>query len=185
MNIKLIKTVSKILLMAIFFSTKYGYASTTTNNSGELINLKVHQTPIKLPIFEFYDPQGKKINNSSFIGKVSVINLWATWCPPCVRELPSFDNLASQIKGTNIKIYAVSQDRAGSKVVPPYYKKLDIKNLDIYLDHQSSLMKIFKTPVLPTTVIIDKSGMEIARLTGEIKWDSKEVISYLKSLDKN
>lgn len=160
-------------------------SASTVSKTGELANLKVHTAPIKLAAIEFQDHHGKKINNDIFKGKISVVNLWATWCPPCVRELPQFDNLAAQLKGSNISIFAISQDKAGTKIVPPYFKKINIKNLEIYVDHQSTLMKIFRTPVLPTTIIIDKNGMEIARLVGEIKWDSKEVISYLKSLDKN
>jgi thiol-disulfide isomerase/thioredoxin len=184
MNLNLVKNFLKITLSLTLMVT-HNLNASTLNNSGELANLKVHTAPIKLPLIEFHDQNGKKINNEIFKGKISVINLWATWCPPCVRELPQFDNLVTQLKGTNISIFAISQDKAGTKIVPPYFKKLNIRNLQIYVDHQSTLMKVLKTPVLPTTIIIDKNGMEIARLVGEIKWDSKEVISYLKSLDKN
>lgn len=148
----------------------------------ELASLKIHKTAIKVPNIEFIDQSGKKITNANLIGKVSVINLWATWCPPCVKELPSIDRLAKIVSQEDIKIYAVSQDRAGNKIVPPYFQKLKLKNLTIYLDNQGSLMAAFKTPVLPTTVIIDKNGNEIARLVGEISWDSPEVIKYLKKV---
>ena len=148
----------------------------------ELASLKIHKTAIKVPSIEFIDQSGKKISNVNLTGKVSVINLWATWCSPCVKELPSIDSLAKSVSQENIKIYAVSQDRAGNKIVPAYFQKLNLKNLTIYLDNQGSLMAAFKTPVLPTTVIIDKNGMEVARLVGGINWDSQEVISYLKKI---
>lgn len=151
-------------------------------HGNELASLKIHKTAIKVQNIEFIDQSGKKITNTNLIGKVSVINLWATWCSPCVKELPSIDRLAKTVSQEDIKIYAVSQDRAGNKIVPPYFQKLNLKNLIIYLDNQGSLMAAFKTPVLPTTIIIDKNGMEIARLVGGINWDSPEVINYLKKV---
>jgi thiol-disulfide isomerase/thioredoxin len=151
----------------------------TNYRDNELANLKIHKNAVKVPDIEFYDASGTKITNINLLGKVSVINLWATWCPPCVKELPSIDRLAKSVNQNNIKIYAVSQDRAGNKIVPPYFQKLNLKNLTIFLDNQGNLMTAFKTPVLPTTIIIDKKGMEIARLVGEINWDSQEVINYL------
>lgn len=151
-------------------------------HGNELASLKIHKTAIKVPNIEFIDQSDKKITNTNLIGKVSVINLWATWCPPCVKELPSIDMLAKIVSQEDIKIYAVSQDRAGNKIVPPYFQKLNLKNLTIYLDNQGSLMTAFRTPVLPTTVIINKNGMEVARLVGEISWDSPEVINYLKKV---
>jgi len=151
----------------------------TSYKDNELANLKIHKNAVKVPDIEFFDESGKKLTNINLIGKVSVINLWATWCPPCVKELPSIDRLAKSVNQNNIKIYAVSQDRAGNKIVPAYFQKLNLKNLTIFLDNQGSLMTAFKTPVLPTTIIIDKKGMEIALLVGEINWDSQEVINYL------
>ncbi len=165
--------------LTLLASNAYAQSSYKDN---ELINLKIHKNAIKLPNIEFIDQSGNKISNLNFLGQVSVINLWATWCPPCVKELPSIDRLAKIVSKDQIKIYAVSQDRAGNKIVPAYFQKLNLKNLTIFLDNQASLMAAFRTPVLPTTIIIDKKGMEIARLVGEINWDSPEVISYLKSI---
>ena len=149
---------------------------------GQLLSLKVHSSPKKLPNIEFTDIEGRKITNTSLIGKVSVINLWATWCSPCIKELPSINNLAKILGAENIKIYAVSQDRAGSKVVPPYFERLKLNNLTIYLDNKGSLMKDFNTPVLPTTIIVNSKGMEVGRLVGGINWDSQEVISFLREV---
>jgi thiol-disulfide isomerase/thioredoxin len=150
--------------------------------SDQLINLKIHKNAIELPNIEFTDLHGNKFSNENLKKQISVINLWATWCPPCVKELPSFDRLSTLLAKENIKIYVVSQDKAGNKVVPPYFEKLKLQNLKIYLDNQSSLMKSFRTPVLPTTIIVDRNGMEVSRLVGEINWDSPEVITYLKNI---
>ena len=170
-------------LMIVSLTLLTSHASAQTNyKDNELINLKIHKKAIKVPDIEFIDQSGKKISNANFYGQVSVINLWATWCPPCVKELPSIDRLAKIVSQDHIKIYAVSQDRAGNKIVPAYFQKLNLKNLIIFLDNQASLMAAFRTPVLPTTIIIDKKGMDIARLVGEINWDSPEVVSYLKKI---
>lgn len=167
------------LIICLTLLTPIAYSQVQGN---ELASLKIHKVAIKIPKVEFIEQSGKKITNANLIGKVSVINLWATWCSPCVTELPSIDRLAKSVSQDSIKIYAVSQDRAGNKIVPAYFQKLNLKNLTIYLDNQGSLMAAFKTPVLPTTVIIDKNGMEIARLVGGINWDSQEVINYLKKV---
>jgi thiol-disulfide isomerase/thioredoxin len=169
------------LIISLTLLASNGYTQTSYREN-ELVNLKIHKNAIKLPDIEFIDQSGKKISNASFLGQVSVVNLWATWCPPCVKELPSIDRLAKIVSQDHIKIYAVSQDRAGNKIVPAYFQKLNLKNLTIFLDNQASLMAAFRTPVLPTTIIIDKKGMEIARLVGEINWDSPEVVSYLKKI---
>ncbi len=168
-----------IISLNLLIPITYSQAESKGN---ELATLRIHKSPIKAPNIEFVDQTGKKISNANLIGKVSVINLWATWCSPCVKELPSIDRLANGVNQSNIKIYAVSQDRAGNKIVPAYFQKLNLKNLTIYLDNQGSLMAAFKTPVLPTTVIINKNGFEVARLVGGIAWDSQEVISYLKKV---
>ena len=171
----------KLLLVTLIFFSLTAY-SQVENRTNELANLKIHKNSIKLPDFYFTEQSGKKISNSDLIGKVSVINLWATWCSPCVQELPSFDRLAKVVSRENIQIYAVSQDRAGNKIVPHFFNKLNLKNLPVYLDNQGSLMASFKTPVLPTTIIVNQEGMEVARLIGSINWDSKEVVDYLKKI---
>ena len=182
---KILKRFITAIILGLTLSTPIAHSQSEVKG-GELSSLKIHKAAINIPKIEFIDQSGRKISNANFIGKVSVINLWATWCSPCVKELPSIDRLAKSVNRENIKIYAVSQDRAGNKIVPAYFQKLNLKNLTIYLDNQGSLMAAFKTPVLPTTVIIDKNGMEIARLVGGINWDSQEVVNYLKkaSTDK-
>ena len=180
---KLSKFLIRIIIIGLTALTSIAH-SQVEGSSNELANLKIHKSPIKVPNIEFIDHTGKKLSNANLIGNVCIINLWATWCPPCVKELPSIDRLAKIVKQDNIKIYAVSQDRAGNKIVPAYFQKLNLKNLVIYLDNPASLMVAFKTPVLPTTIIIDKNGMEIARLVGGINWDSKEVVDYLKKITK-
>lgn len=175
------KYILGLIITCLTLLASYAYPQSSYKDN-ELTNLKIHKNAIKLPNIEFIDQSGNKISNLNFLGQVSVINLWATWCPPCVKELPSIDRLAKIVSQDQIKIYAVSQDRAGNKIVPAYFKKLNLKNLTIFLDNQASLMAAFRTPVLPTTIIIDKKGMEVARLVGEISWDSPEVISYLKKI---
>lgn len=180
-NFILYKKIFNILLMALLVYSPTVPAQSSQKND-QLQNLKIHKNAIKLPVIQFTDQFGNKVTNENLTKQVSVINLWATWCPPCVKELPSLDRLSKLLVNENIKIYVVSQDKAGNKVVPPYFEKLKLKNLPIYLDNQSSLMKALSVPVLPTTIIVSKNGLEISRLVGEINWDSPEVIAYLKDI---
>lgn len=157
---KLSKYFINLTLASLAFIAPLSY-SQHDGKGNELVGLKIHKQAIKIPQFDFIDQAGKKISSNNLIGNISVINLWATWCSPCVKELPSIDRLAKAVSKDNIKIYAVSQDRAGNKVVPPYFQKLNLKNLSIYLDNQGILMSALRAPVLPTTIIVDKKGMEV------------------------
>ena len=152
------------------------------HRKGEMRALRVHQTPLALPAIEFSDKLGRSVTAKDFRGKVVVLNLWATWCAPCVKELPALNALQRKFKKDDIAIVAVSQDRAGNKVVPPFYEKLGLRDLEIYLDNQSTLMAGFRVSGLPTTILIDRSGKEVARLVGAINWNSPDVIALLKAI---
>lgn len=154
----------------------------TTYKKGEMRALRIHQSPLSLPAIEFKDKSQRSVTPKDFRGKVVVLNLWATWCLPCVKELPALDALQSRFSYEDVAILAVSQDRAGNKVVPPFYERLRLRKLNIYLDNESTLMAAFRVSGLPTTILIDRSGKEVARLVGAINWDSPEVISLVKAI---
>ena len=151
-------------------------------NKGELRGLKIHTESLSLPKFSFQDQLSRTVRVNDFKGSIVVLNLWATWCGPCVKELPSLDLLQSRFSKNKVTILAVSQDKTGAKLVPAFYKKLGIRNLAVHLDPQSDAMTAFRVHGLPTTIIIDQSGREISRLVGAIKWDSEEVESMLRAL---
>ena len=115
---------------------------------------------------------GEKVRLSDLKGRPLLINFWATWCGPCISEMPSLDALAAERAGTPLMIMAVSEDRKGEAVVAPFLKKLQLTNLPIYLDPETKALAAFHSDALPTTVLIDRNGREIGRLMGAASWDS-------------
>jgi thiol-disulfide isomerase/thioredoxin len=113
-------------------------------------------------------------NLSAYKGKPLIINLWATWCGPCVKEMPSLMQLATSLKDQGVAVVAISEDRGGKFVVDPFLKEHNISGLPIFLDKTMSTMKALKTPAMPTTILIDGDGNQIAEVYGERDWASPE-----------
>jgi thiol-disulfide isomerase/thioredoxin len=112
-------------------------------------------------------------NLDAYRGKPLIVNLWATWCGPCVKEMPSLEKLAADFKDQGVAVIAISEDRGGKFVVDPFLKKHDIAGLPIYLDKTMSTGKALKgSTILPMTILIDADGNEVARVLGDRDWDS-------------
>ncbi len=128
----------------------------------------------------FTDAGGAPLTLADKRGKVVVLNLWATWCPPCVREMPSLDRLQAALGGADFEVVALSVDRSGAAVVLPFLEKLGIGALDIYLDTSSRVLRTLAINGLPTTVLIDRDGREVGRVIGPAEWDSDEAIALIR-----
>lgn len=114
-------------------------------------------------------------------GKPLIVNLWATWCVPCIAELPELDTFAGVAATKGIKLIAVSQDQEGAKQVDPFLAKRKFANLKRYLDTETGLGFAYAAN-LPTTVLYDAKGKEVARVIGALKWDGPEAQALLKEL---
>ena len=110
-----------------------------------------------------------------------VVNFWATWCPPCVKELPSLDRLAAAVPSDKVKIITIAQ-QAEIAEVSGYFKRSGLKNLTQYIDPAMQGGRAFNMRGLPTTFIIGSSGQIIGRVEGDIEWDSPDIVAWLKSL---
>jgi thiol-disulfide isomerase/thioredoxin len=132
----------------------------------------------------FQDKMGQPVSLDSFKGKVVVLNFWATWCPPCIAEMPALDNLQAELGGKDFTVVAVSTDREGIKKSAPFYRRAGIKNLALYNDTRGNLLDIFKVKALPITLLIDREGRVIGRMEGAAQWDSAQakalIAHYLK-----
>jgi len=141
--------------------------------------------PIPAPLAAFQDLDGKRVRLADFKGDVVLLNFWATWCAPCVYEMPSLDRLQSILAGEGLKVLAVSIDRAGRAVVEPFAKKLDLKHLAIYLDPKSVLASGFGISGLPSTFLIDAKGRVVRVMAGAAEWDSHAAVSLIRQYLKN
>ena len=132
------------------------------------------------PAVSFVDLAGNTVSLSEFAGKVVLVNLWATWCEPCLREMPSLERVQSRL-GDKIAVVAISEDRGGSKTVEPFIDKLRLKSVKIYLDPKSAMERAFKVQGLPTSFLIDRQGRVLGRVEGGAEWDAPKLLEVLKS----
>ena len=137
--------------------------------------------PRPAPAVAFTDADGKTLNLRDFAGKLVLVNLWATWCAPCRREMPSLERLQTRL-GDKITILAISEDRGGSKAVAPFIAKLGLKVVKTYLDPESTVGRAFKVDGLPTSVLIDRQGRVLGRVEGEAEWDSPKMLAIINPL---
>ncbi|EQB05900.1 thioredoxin [Sphingobium quisquiliarum P25] len=126
------------------------------------------------PDFSFTGPDGKDAALQDFAGKPVLVNLWATWCAPCVAEMPTLDSLAKAYKKDGLAVLTISQDSQGESVVKPFFAKHKLPNLQGWTDPENQFGFHFATGMLPTSVLYDRQGKEMARVVGALDWNSKE-----------
>jgi thiol-disulfide isomerase/thioredoxin len=136
--------------------------------------------PRPAPQRGFVDGAGNPVSLADFRGQVVLLNFWATWCAPCVEEMPSLDRLQATLGGRGFTVVALSQDFDGAAKVPPFYEKLGLAHLDIYLDPKGETMRGFSVQGLPTTILIDREGRAVGALTGPAEWDSPEAVALIE-----
>lgn len=127
-----------------------------------------------IPAVTVTDPSGKTLALAATKGKPVLLNLWATWCAPCVVEMPQLDELAGK-QGDKLQVLTVSQDMKGAEIVEPFFKDKGYKNLPQWLDPKNDLAFTFGGGAsLPLTVLYDAEGKEVWRVVGGYNWNSKE-----------
>ncbi len=124
------------------------------------------------PDVSFEDPDGEPASLADFRGRPLLVNLWATWCAPCVVEMPSLDRLARR-EGERLRVLALSQDLDGRQKVADFFAAREFKELEPYLDGDLAFMTALGVSVLPTTILYDAQGREVWRMTGMAEWDGE------------
>lgn len=155
-------------------------AGGTATPAAGLEKFRGAEAPKPVPPLAFVDGDGRRADLADFKGRLVLLNLWATWCGPCVKEMPSLDRLQAQLGGDAFQVVALSLDRGGRDVVAPFYERTGVKNLSLFLDPASGAMQTLGLRGLPTTLLIDQEGRELGRVEGAVEWDSPAVIAFLK-----
>jgi peroxiredoxin len=140
-----------------------------------------HRGPRLAPDFAVTDLQGRTVRLSALRGKVVLLNLWATWCVPCVEEMPSMERLWASLRGDDFALLAVSQDEEGRRTVEPFVEKMHL-SFPIFLDPERQVGDRYGVWGYPETFVIDRNGYVVERVIGPRNWASPEQVAALRAL---
>ena len=169
----------------LFILLLYVLSPTSTYSIDQLNikNLVIHNKPKKLEKLEFKNIENETILLADFKNKLIVLNFWATWCLPCRDEMPSLDNLAVNQELKNLEVIAVNIGRENVTKAKEFYIETNIQNLKIYYDKSLNITKKLLLRGIPTTIFINKNGEEFGRVIGEVNFEEKKFINWLKEYD--
>ena len=156
-----------------------GTTAVTAVAEGEVLRLL--REPRLLPDIGFTDGEARPTRLSSHRGKVVLLNIWATWCVPCRKEMPALDRLQASLGGADFEVVALSVDRDRLPAIKAFYLQTGIKQLRIYMDKSGQAMSDLGVAAIPTTLLIDRHGNEIGRKTGPAEWDSPVLVKIIRS----
>jgi thiol-disulfide isomerase/thioredoxin len=141
----------------------------------------VHSAPKTVPEIAFSDDRERTVSLMDFRGKVVSLNLWATWCGPCRKEMPTLDRLQARLESKEFQVVALSIDRGGTSAVQKFYAENGIRSLAFFIDATGRAASHLALVGLPGTLLIDPEGREIARLIGPAEWDDPAMMGFLES----
>ena len=175
------KQIAKFLIFLFCFSIFSSIAQ--TNEDVPLNNIAINEIPKPISSIIFEDFSGNEINLNNYLGKLIIINFWATWCPPCKKEMPSLDRLYQDSNFKNLQVFAVNMDQPNTSKTKKFFTDLNIQKLEIFFDPDLNFVKEFKLRGMPTTVLINKKGEEFARIIGEVNFQDKKFLKWLSKYD--
>jgi len=152
---------------------------------GEVAALTMASKPLKLPDLAFEDSDGKPKKLSDWQGKTVLVNLWATWCVPCRKEMPALNRLQTMLKGPNFEVVAVNIDTRDQEKPKNFLKDANVADLGYFNDQKAKvfqdLKSIGRALGMPTSVLVDGKGCEIATIAGPAEWDSDDAVKLIRA----
>ena len=168
----------RILIIFIFL-----ISNSVANEITNIKNLVINKELKKYEDLTFFNSKKEQINLNDFKGKLILLNFWATWCAPCKEEMPSLDSLDKKVNLNNLKIFPINVGQESEEKAINFFNDLKIKNLDIYFDSPITLAKKFGLRGIPTTILLNKDGLEFARIVGSINFENEEFIRWLSNFN--
>ncbi len=152
---------------------------------GEVAALVLAETPRRVPDLGFRDASGKPVQLADFRGRTVLINLWATWCVPCRKEMPALDRLARQMSGADFAVVAINLDARDPEKPRRFLSEVGVQKLAYYEDSSNGvfneLKRVGRAIGLPTSILVDRKGCEIGYLAGPAEWSSEDAIKLVKA----
>lgn len=149
---------------------------------GDMAAFVMNRAPQPLPEISFQDGAGKLLSLTRWKGKVVLLNIWATWCAPCRKEMPDLDRLQAALGSDRFEVVALAVDRAGVEGAKAFLDNIGAKRLAVYADPGARAGSALRIAGMPTTLLLDPQGMEIGRLTGPAKWDGADARALIVQL---
>ena len=167
----------KTLTLALFCAFVIGQPAVATEAPQ---NFAVLDTPAAVPEISFADVAGQPKTLADYSGRVVLLNIWATWCAPCRKEMPTLDRLQAKLGGPDFEVIALSMDRKGPDVVKKFYAEIGVTHLALNIDTSAKAMFALNAVGLPMTLLIDRDGKEIGRLIGPAEWDAPDMVDFIR-----
>ena len=145
----------------------------------EIKNLVIYDKLKKYDAITFLNTKNDELKLDDYKGNLVLLNFWATWCAPCKEEMPSLDQLQSNEKLNNLKIFPINIGQENLKKSQKFFKDLSIKNLEVYFISSINLPKKLQLRGIPTTILINKDGLEFARIIGSVDFKDEKFIKWL------
>ena len=172
-----------LLLAWVLFSVQATASHEASEPSDGTVNsFRWLRTPAALPQISVEHWPGKRVSLSRFRGKVVLLNLWASWCPPCIRELPALDRMQRRLGGEDFSVVAISVDRTPEPARRMFVDRLALEHLDFLIEPPERLGQYFPIDVLPSNFIIDREGRVIGMLRSFVDWDSPAADEFVARL---
>ncbi len=150
------------------------------SDQGTSLEFAFPDNPRVVPDLQFADAAGQGHSLAEFRGRPVVLNIWATWCVPCRKEMPALDRLQTTLAGSDALVLALSIDSKGPSVVKSFYQETGISSLGIYVDATGSASRRVGAVGIPTTLFVDRNGQEVGRKAGAADWDSPEILKLIR-----
>ncbi|MEE4379859.1 MAG: TlpA disulfide reductase family protein [Candidatus Competibacteraceae bacterium] len=144
--------------------------------------LTPHSNPQPAPAFTLEDPEGKRYTLADFQGKVTIVNFWATWCPPCVKEMPSLQRAWEQLRQEDIQVIAINMGQDREDIA--YFLSKYPVDFPLLLDTDVAVSESWGVKGLPTTYVLDASTRMVIEVIGEREWDDPELLEQVRALKK-
>jgi thiol-disulfide isomerase/thioredoxin len=151
-------------------------------SQGQMAGFVFRKEPEALPALAFQDATGRERSLADWRGKVVLLNLWATWCVPCRKEMPALDRLQAEMGSDRFEVVAVSVDRSGVQGARKFLDETKVGRLALYADPSARLAATLRAIGLPATLLIDAEGREVGRLLGPAEWDGEDAKRLIRAV---
>ncbi len=170
------------LISGLGFGPAWASHGANEPSDGTVNSFRWLKNPVALPEISIQRWPTERVGLSSFRGKVVLLNLWATWCPPCVYELPALDRLQQRVGGDEFTIVAVAVDRDPELARKLFVDRLALGHLTFFAEPPESIAQNFPMDVLPSNFVIDREGRVIGMLRSYVDWDSPAADEFVERL---